>query len=1158
MRLHNLNLVRFGKFTDTDISLPKAEHDFHLIVGPNEAGKSTVRGAIADLLFGFPQRYAAMAFVHQQAELCLAARVADGDNSLAIVRTKGNRNTLRTPADVPLPDNALLPFIGSADRAFFETMFGLSHAQLVVGGELILDASKDFSQVLFQSAAGIAGLGKVKDGLYAEADRLWASRYSGSRAYYIASDQLDQANKDLKAATVRSKSFGDARSALDDVETRIAAATLRKGQLQATRGKLERVRRLAPKVVELKQKLAELGALGEVLDLPANALETLTTGAQDLSVAETTLRQCELAVGELTDQRDKVVFDTKILTSRHDIQALAATGESVRNHYAGLVARQAEVDRCLELAGAAADDLGWSDWEDEAALRARLPTPLTLREVQRLVNEHGGLIQAKISTAENVEAKRAELEEAEAELKAMTVVEVSLTLRSALSEAQAYRNTSATQSKVDSAVKTAKRVLDAALAGLGQWTRAVEELQQMSPPSSERLAGLAAKRQRLESDLGTAADRVDQATADFNDAELAVKHFSEARHIVTGSDVQEARRKRDADWRAIKEGAIPLASGSAGLDAAIDLADELVDTQLGSTADAAQLQSLKQQVERAASDLASANVAKERKADELTAFDEDWAIQTAALALPGLTLSDAQAWMTKRELVLSAFATFSEKDEALRQEVIDASTAATTLLAQLGQAGVSLPPESSLAAILAAAELLASEADSSAARRGQLVKQRSTSSNTLSRLQATADAARAAFSAWEQKWEAAVSGARIAEYVKSVDDAEQALEKLEVIRNSLDKAVAIRRERIDTMKRDLDEFTKAARAVVEALSIEELRDVDAREVVRALSPRLKEAESGETRRNAADDALRAAARRHKNSQDEVEQIKARIAPLLTAAGVATLAEAAPLVATSEAKRRLVGEIELARAALIQGSDGLTLDAVVAEVDGCDLAQVVVDLSSTNDQIEQVQEDQTSLASELTQAKLAVAAFGGGSDAAVAEARRQEALASMADASERYIKVTAAAKLLSWAIERYREQNQGPMLARAGAIFCALTLGRYIKLFVDFDSTPYRLSAVRTDGKAVEVPGMSEGTRDQLYLALRLAALELHLAKAKALPFVADDLFINFDDERSTAGLQALRDLSTKTQVLFLSHHDHLLPRVQQVFGAGVNVVQLQR
>jgi len=215
-------------------------------------------------------------------------------------------------------------------------------------------------------------------------------------------------------------------------------------------------------------------------------------------------------------------------------------------------------------------------------------------------------------------------------------------------------------------------------------------------------------------------------------------------------------------------------------------------------------------------------------------------------------------------------------------------------------------------------------------------------------------------------------------------------------------------------------------------------------------------------------------------------------------------------------------------------------------------------TSTGDSIEQVQAEQTRLAAEHTQATLAVGAFGGGRDAAVAEARRHEALAGMADASERYIKVTAAAKLLSWAIERYREQNQGPMLARAEAIFSMLTIGRFTRLSVDFDSTPYRLTALRPDGRPVEVPGLSDGTRDQLYLALRLAALELHLVKAKALPFVADDLFINFDDERSTAGLEALKELSKQTQVVFLSHHDHLMPHVQKVFGSGVNVVQLQR
>ena len=70
--------------------------------------------------------------------------------------------------------------------------------------------------------------------------------------------------------------------------------------------------------------------------------------------------------------------------------------------------------------------------------------------------------------------------------------------------------------------------------------------------------------------------------------------------------------------------------------------------------------------------------------------------------------------------------------------------------------------------------------------------------------------------------------------------------------------------------------------------------------------------------------------------------------------------------------------------------------------------------------------------------------------------------------------------------------------------------------------------------------MSAGTADQLYLALRVASVEDYLDRASALPFVADDLFINFDDERSAAGLKILAALALRTQVLFFTHHRHLL------------------
>ena len=106
-----------------------------------------------------------------------------------------------------------------------------------------------------------------------------------------------------------------------------------------------------------------------------------------------------------------------------------------------------------------------------------------------------------------------------------------------------------------------------------------------------------------------------------------------------------------------------------------------------------------------------------------------------------------------------------------------------------------------------------------------------------------------------------------------------------------------------------------------------------------------------------------------------------------------------------------------------------------------------------------------------------------------------------------------------------------------------------------EQTP-RLLGIRPDGQQVSVTGMSEGTRDQLYLALRLAALELQVDQGLNIPLIADDLFVNFDDMRTAAGLKVLGELSRKMQVVFLTHHDHLVPLAKEVLGDQLNVVLL--
>ena len=66
--------------------------------------------------------------------------------------------------------------------------------------------------------------------------------------------------------------------------------------------------------------------------------------------------------------------------------------------------------------------------------------------------------------------------------------------------------------------------------------------------------------------------------------------------------------------------------------------------------------------------------------------------------------------------------------------------------------------------------------------------------------------------------------------------------------------------------------------------------------------------------------------------------------------------------------------------------------------------------------------------------------------------------------------------------------------------------------------------------------MSDGTRDQLYLAMRLAALKMRLGTHEPMPLIVDDLLITFDDERTEAALDVLADLSRLTQVILFTHH----------------------
>jgi uncharacterized protein YhaN len=171
-------------------------------------------------------------------------------------------------------------------------------------------------------------------------------------------------------------------------------------------------------------------------------------------------------------------------------------------------------------------------------------------------------------------------------------------------------------------------------------------------------------------------------------------------------------------------------------------------------------------------------------------------------------------------------------------------------------------------------------------------------------------------------------------------------------------------------------------------------------------------------------------------------------------------------------------------------------------------------------------------------------------------RAQVHLARARTLAVRYAKLRLASAVLEREIEDYRRANQDPVLALAERHFQTLTNGSFqeLRVVVGDDDAP-ELVCVR-GGQEVAVDGLSDGTKDQLYLALRLATIARHMERARAIPLVLDDILVNFDDDRARSALSVLSRLGPTLQVLLFTHQPRVVELAREVEPERTNVVHL--
>ncbi|MCZ8338569.1 MAG: chromosome segregation protein SMC, partial [Burkholderiaceae bacterium] len=167
----------------------------------------------------------------------------------------------------------------------------------------------------------------------------------------------------------------------------------------------------------------------------------------------------------------------------------------------------------------------------------------------------------------------------------------------------------------------------------------------------------------------------------------------------------------------------------------------------------------------------------------------------------------------------------------------------------------------------------------------------------------------------------------------------------------------------------------------------------------------------------------------------------------------------------------------------------------------------------------------------------------------AEAVR-ERLAAAGRVATDWARLRLARDLLEQAVQRHAQRAQGPMLAAATRWFARLTGGRWRDLRPDWSGDVQVLAAERDDGVRLQVHQLSEGAADALFLALRMAAIEVRLASAPPVPLLLDDVLASFDDTRAALALDALAELGQRNQVVYFTHHAHLVELARRTVPAG--------
>jgi hypothetical protein len=614
-----------------------------------------------------------------------------------------------------------------------------------------------------------------------------------------------------------------------------------------------------------------------------------------------------------------------------------------------------------------------------------------------------------------------------------------------------------------------------------------------------------------------------------------------------------ARLRQVWDERAsVEDSAVSWAERIIAFEAALARADDAADRlmrEADRVAGAAALNLEREEIERliADADVQRADLGRRREAAQIW-----WNLQWSALGVDPGGAEDMRGWLRRfgeacdvarrLENVTADAHKLGEQVRRARQEV-----------GAVLRGAVPFDTGADLVTLCEQAAALAQRIEGEATRRAALEREIAALAEERTRAARECDEADAASASWRMTWAEAIAPLGLPPAATTVE-AEAVLELAAALAHKREEVGEINR-RLQGIDRDATQFEEAVVALVTTLT-PDLSGKPSEAAAEIILQRHRDGIPARQARVEMEADLQRRGRALCTAQGARAAADEKLSALVRAAG------AVDLPALEHAERRSTEALELRQQLresedqIVDLADGLSLDAALREIPGA----TTVAPEDLDDRIDRLREEMETLDRDTQRASQSIGSVGaglrhwedpdGGADAADASDDAQAHLARIRALAAEYARLRLAARLLSAEVERYREQHQGPVLSRASTLLARLTLNRYTGLRADFDDSDRPvLRCVRADGTKVPVDGLSDGTRDQLYLALRLATLERQAASGEPLPLILDDILIHFDDERAGAALAVLAEHARGTQVVLFTHHARIVDLAERLIPA---------